>query len=134
MEDREVNAQLGHAKNSQTLRNTQFATRGSKQQQTPQANAFADMLSESFVGNPNRPCRPPSLTENPWTLHDLHCAVRRLKIHKGADEASLVAELLLQMLANKAGVQQPPAFRPIGNIVYLQKTFAFMVLALIKAL
>ena len=60
----------------------------------PQPNAFAHVLGEIFGGNPHRPCRPPNLTENPWTLHEFQCAVRRMKIHKGADEAGLVAELL----------------------------------------
>ena len=52
------------------------------------------MLGKIFAGNPPRPCRPPNLTENTWTLHELQCAVRRMKIHKGADEAGLLAELL----------------------------------------
>ena len=85
---------MGHAKNWQTLRNMQFATTGTRQQQMPQPNAFAHVLGEIFAGNPHRPCRPPNLTENPWTLHELQCAVRRMTIHKGADEAGLVAELL----------------------------------------
>ena len=89
-----LNAQLGHAKNWRTLRNMQFATKGFRQQQTPQPNAFADMLGQIFAGNPDRPCRPANLTENPWSMHELQCAVGRMKIHKGADEAGLVAELL----------------------------------------
>ena len=40
--------------------------------------------------NPERPCRPPNLTENPWSLHELERAVARMKIYKGADEAGLV--------------------------------------------
>ena len=39
-----LNAQLGHAKNWRTLRSMQFATKRLRQQQTPQPNAFADML------------------------------------------------------------------------------------------
>ena len=46
------------------------------------------------AGNPDRPCRPANLTENPWPTHELQCAVGGMKIHKGADEAGLVAELL----------------------------------------
>ena len=76
----------------------QFATRGSRQQQTPQPNPFAHMLVENFAGNPRRPCRPPNFTENSWTLHERPCAVRRMKIHKGADKARLVAELLKNSL------------------------------------
>ena len=49
-----LNAQLGHAKNWQTLRKMQFATTGSRQQQTPQPNAFAHMLGEIFAGNPQQ--------------------------------------------------------------------------------
>ena len=39
--------------------------------------------------NPERPCRPPNLTENPWSLHELERAVARMKIYKSADEAGL---------------------------------------------
>ena len=88
-----LNAQLGHAKNWRTLRSMPFATKGFRQQQTPQPNTFADMSGQIFVGNPDRPCRPANLTENPWPMHVLQCAVGRMKIHKGA-EAGLVAELL----------------------------------------
>ena len=76
--------------------NIEFATIGSRQEQTPQPNAFAHMLGEFFAENPHRPCRPPNLTENPWTLHELQCAVRRMKLHKGADDAGLVAELFVK--------------------------------------
>ena len=53
---------------------------------------FAHMLGEIFAGHPNKPCRPPNLTEPPWTLDEFECAVRRVKIHRG--EAGLEAELL----------------------------------------
>ena len=89
-----LNAQLGHARNWRTLRNMQFATKGFRQQQTPQPNAFADMLGQICAGKPDRPCRPANLTENPWSMHELQCALGRMKIHKGTDEAGLLAELL----------------------------------------
>ena len=89
-----LNAQLGHARNWRTLRSMQFATKGFRQQQTPQPNAFADMLGQICAGKPDRPCRPANLTENPWSMHELQCALGRLKIHKGTDEAGLLAELL----------------------------------------
>ena len=41
----------------------------------------------------SRPCRPPNLTENPWSLHELGRAVARIKIYKGADEAGLAIAL-----------------------------------------
>ena len=109
-----LNAQLGRAKNWQTLRKMQFATTGTRQQQMPQPNAFAHMLGETFAGNPHRPCRPPNLTENPWTLHELQCAVRRTKIHKGADEAGLVAELL----KNSSDDFQEDLLRLFNDILY----------------
>ena len=31
----------------------------------------------------DRAGRPANLTENPWSLHELQCAVGRMKIHKG---------------------------------------------------
>lgn len=34
------------------------------------------------------------MTENPWTLHDLHCAVRQNNNYESADEAGLVANIL----------------------------------------
>ena len=43
-----LNAQLGHARNWRTYRSMQFATTGFRQQQTPQPNAFADMLGQIF--------------------------------------------------------------------------------------
>ena len=98
-----LNAQLGHARNWRTLRSMQFATKGLRQQQTPQPNAFADMLGQLFAGNPDRPCRPANLTENPWSMHELQCAVGRMKIHKGADEAGLVAELLTLEIFHHVG-------------------------------
>ena len=89
-----LNAQLGHARNWRTLRSMQFATKGFRQQQTPQPNAFADMLGQICAGKPDRPCRPANLTENPWSMHELQCALGRMKIHKGTDEGGLLAELL----------------------------------------
>ena len=93
-----VNAQLGHARNWRTLRSMQFATKGFRQQPTPQPNPFADMFGQIFAGNPDRPCRPANLTEHPWSMHELQRAVGRMKIKKGADEAGLVAELLKNSL------------------------------------
>ena len=80
----------------------------------PQPNAFTHMLGEIFAGNPHRPCRPPTLTENPWTLHELQCAVRRVKIHKGADEAGLVAGLL----KNSSDDFQEDLLRLFNDILY----------------
>jgi len=92
----------------------QFATKGFRQQQTPQPNAFADMLGQIFAGNPDTPCRPANLTENPWSMHELQCAVGRMKIHKGADEAGLVAELL----KNSPDDFQADLLHLFNNILY----------------
>ena len=89
-------------------------TLGFRQQQTPQPNAFADMLGQLFAGNPDRPCRPANLRENPWAMHELQCAMGRMKIQKGADEAGLVAELL----KNSPDDFQADLLRLFNDILY----------------
>ena len=60
-----LNAQLGHAKNWQTLRKMQFATTGSRQQQTPQPNAFAHMLGEFFCRKSSQAVPPTESDRKP---------------------------------------------------------------------